>query len=74
MKTVKEVAKISGLTERAIRHYDDIGVLVPKKRSESGYRLYDEDDLKRLRAIVFLREMGIPLSEIKEILDSGNCD
>ena len=74
MKTVKEVAKIAGLSERALRHYDNIGLLVPKKRSSAGYRLYDDEDLKRLRAIVFLKEMEIPLSQIKEILDAGKRD
>ena len=58
---VKEVAEIAGVSVRALHHYDAIGLLVPKLRSGSGYRLYDEDDLLRLQQILINRELGLPL-------------
>ena len=47
MKTVKEVAELTGTSIRALRYYDEIGILIPAGRSESGYRLYDENNIER---------------------------
>jgi DNA-binding transcriptional MerR regulator len=55
---VKEVASLSGLTVRALHHYDSIGLLAPSARSGAGYRLYDDDDLLRLQQILIGRELG----------------
>ena len=71
---VKDVARISGVTVRALHHYDSIGLLVPSGRSESGYRLYDEDDLLRLQQILLGRELGLPLEEIRRTLDDPELD
>lgn len=56
-------------TVRALHHYDDIGLLVPS-RTDGGYRSYTETDLARLREILLLRELGVPLSEIADLLDA----
>lgn len=69
---VGELAKRTGVTVRALHHYDSIGLLRPSGRSEGGYRLYDRDDLARLHGIQTLRQMGVPLSDMAMLLDGGN--
>ena len=61
---IGEVAKASGLTVRALHHYDEIGLLVPSRRSGAGYRLYSDDDVRRLYRILALRGLGFTLEEI----------
>lgn len=68
---VGELARRTGLTVRALHHYDSIGLLCPSGRSESGYRLYSRDDLARLHGIQTLRRMGLPLGDIAQLLDGG---
>lgn len=65
---IGEVAQAAGLTVRTLHHYDEIGLLVPSARSEAGYRLYSEADVRRLYRILALREMGFPLEEIAATL------
>ena len=74
MKTVHEVADISGVSVRTLHHYDAIGLLKPTKVTEAGYRLYDDAALKRLQSILLFRELQFPLKEIKRILDSPHFD
>src|SRR4051794_17373310 len=74
MRTVKEVAELSGTTVRALHHYDQIGLLRPSDRSESGYRLYSRGDLERLQEILGWRELGFSLSEIRELMDDPHYD
>ena len=74
MKTVKEVSQITGVSVRTLHHYDAIGLLPPTRVTEAGYRLYDEDALKRLHTILLFRELQFPLKEIKAILDSPGFD
>lgn len=69
MRTVHEVSEHTGVSARALRHYDAIGLLKPTKLTEAGYRLYDEEALGRLRMILLFRELQFPLKEIKAILD-----
>jgi DNA-binding transcriptional MerR regulator len=71
---IKEVAELSGLTIRALHHYDSIGLLTPSARSAAGYRLYDDDDLLRLQQILIGRELGLPLEEIRRSLDDPRFD
>src|SRR5689334_2048585 len=71
---VKEVARIAGISVRALHHYDEIGLLVPSGRTGAGYRLYDQDDLLRLQQIVIGRELGMPLEEIRRSLDEPGFD
>jgi MerR family transcriptional regulator, thiopeptide resistance regulator len=65
---VGELAKRSGLTVRTLHHYDDIGLLTPSARSESGYRLYDRADIARLHQIQALRRFGMSLADIGAFL------
>lgn len=60
-RTVKQVAKLAGISVRTLHHYDEIGLLSPAETSEAGYRLYSEDDLDVLQQILFYRELGFPL-------------
>jgi len=66
---VGEVARIVGVTIRTLHHYDEIGLLVPKARSDAGYRRYGDDDLLRLQQILIGREQGLTLEEIRRSLD-----
>src|SRR6185503_11059591 len=74
MYQVKQVASLSGLTIRALHHYDSIGLLMPSARSPAGYRLYDDDDLLRLQQILIGRELGLSLEEIRRSLDDPHFD
>ncbi|AVS91099.1 MerR family transcriptional regulator [Paracidovorax avenae] len=71
---VGELARRTGLTVRALHHYDEIGLLRPSARSESGYRLYSEADVQRLHAIQTLRHLGLPLGDIAGLLQGGGPD
>lgn len=74
MKTVKEVSELTGISIRTLRYYDEIDLLKPAKVTEAGYRLYDESSLKKLRQIMFFRELEVPLSEIKAIMKNSESD
>ncbi len=74
MKTVKEVSRLTGVSVRALHHYDAIGLLKPTAVTEAGYRLYDDTALERLQQILLFRELEFPLKEIKAILESPNFD
>lgn len=71
---VQQVARLSGLTVRALHHYDAIGLLPPSARSSAGYRLYDDDDLLRLQQIMIGRELGLSLEAIRRSLDDPAFD
>jgi DNA-binding transcriptional MerR regulator len=67
---IQEVAADTGLTPRSIRYYEEMGLLAPAARSEGAYRLYDADDLERLRFIAGLRnDAGFSLAEIGQLLE-----
>ena len=70
MKTVHEMAKLTGLTVRTLHYYDEIGLLRPSRLSDSGYRLYDEPELRALQQVMFFRELGFPLSDIRVLMDA----
>lgn len=74
MKTVKEIAKQTGVSVRTLHHYDAIGLLKPTKITEAGYRLYDADALERLYLIIVYRELGFSLKKISEILNASDFD
>jgi DNA-binding transcriptional MerR regulator len=69
---VGELARSTGLTVRTLHHYDEIGLLKPSGRTESGYRMYGEGDVARLHAIQALRYLGLPLAEIGPLLDGAD--
>lgn len=72
--TVSDVAGATGITVRTLHHYDEIGVLRPSERSPSGYRIYDEADLERLQEVLFFRELGFGLGEIRTSLADPSLD
>ena len=68
MRMIREVAKLTGVSIRTLQYYDEIGLLKPKRREGSRYRLYGKEDLERLQQILFFRELDFGLNEIKELL------
>lgn len=74
MRTVKEVSALTGVSIRALRYYDRIGLLRPEAVTEAGYRLYGDAALERLRHILLYRELGFSLREIGTILDAPDFD
>jgi DNA-binding transcriptional MerR regulator len=74
MHTTGEVAQLAGVTVRTLHHYDHIGLLSPGARSESGYRLYTAADLERLQQILFHRDLGFGLDEIRRVMDDPGLD
>lgn len=74
MYTVKEISRLTGVSVRTLHHYHAVGLLVPAQVSPAGYRLYDQENLERLQAILFFRELEFPLRDIKAILDAPGFD
>jgi DNA-binding transcriptional MerR regulator len=72
--TVSQVARLAGISVRTLHHYDDVGLLSPSSRSDSGYRLYEHRDLERLQEVLLLRELGFSLDEIKGALHDPDHD
>ena len=70
MYLIKKVSEISGVSVRTLHHYDEIGLLSPKKH-ENGYRYYSEEDLQTLQTILFYKYLNFPLKQIKELLTTG---
>lgn len=66
--TTGEMAELCGVTVRTVQYYDTRGILVPSELSEGGRRLYTEDDLRLLKVICFLREIGLSISTIDSLL------
>ncbi len=66
--TVKELAKLSGVSVRTLHYYDEVGLLKPAYLGESGYRYYEEAELLLLQQILFLRELDFELKQIQQIL------
>ncbi len=72
--TVGDLAKLTGVTVRALHHYDELGLVVPSQRSAAGYRLYGDADILRLQQVFLFRELGLPLDEIAAVLDDPDYD
>jgi DNA-binding transcriptional MerR regulator len=70
MKSVNEVSKLSGVSRRTLQYYDEIGLLPPSAVKESGYRQYDDESLCRLWSILFYKELGISLNDIRALLEN----
>lgn len=71
---VGELARRTGLTVRALHHYDELGLVVPSGRSAAGHREYADGDVRRLWQVVALRRLGLALPEIKALLDGAAFD
>lgn len=72
--TVKQMAKLSGVSVRALHHYDAIGLLKPRAVGANGYRYYDRQDLLRLQQILFHRALETPLKDIQAALNQPGFD
>lgn len=70
--TTGEIAKLCGVSVRTVQYYDTRGILTPSELTEGGRRLYSEDDLKRMRIICFLRDAGISINSIGELLSGDD--
>jgi DNA-binding transcriptional MerR regulator len=68
MLTVKQLSTTAGVTPRTLHHYDQIGLLKPSRIGDNGYRYYGEDAVLKLQQILFYRELGLQLDEIKKIM------
>lgn len=67
--SIAEVASMSKVTARTLRHYDDIGLLRPAYVADNGYRYYEQQQLLRLQRLLLLRELGLSLATIADVLD-----
>ena len=74
MMTVHEVSKRTGVSIRALHHYDKIGLLPATEVTAAGYRLYDDTALERLQYILLFKELEFSLKDIRDILDSADFD
>jgi DNA-binding transcriptional MerR regulator len=71
---IGELARRTGLTVRALHHYDELGLLRPSERTYAGHRLYAEEEVRRLYRIVALRSLGVPLVRIGELIEQRGDD
>jgi MerR family transcriptional regulator, thiopeptide resistance regulator len=71
---IGDLAKRTGVSIRTLHHYDEIGLLSPSDRTESGHRLYGYEEVVRLQQILSLRQMGFSLEQIREMLDRPDFD
>src|SRR5690348_1905115 len=74
MYAVKQLSDLAGVSVRTLHYYDEIGLLKPSSVSENGYRSYDDLAVLRLQQILFYREMGLGLLQIRDIIDSPEFD
>lgn len=72
--TVKQVAELSGVSDRTLRFYDEIGLLKPASIGENGYRYYEKEQLLALQQILFYRELGFELAMIQKIISKPDFD
>lgn len=72
--SIQQIAKLAGTTSRTLRHYDDVGLLSPSSVGHNGYRYYDEAALVRLQRILLLRELGLGLPQIGEVLEQETSE
>ena len=72
--TVQKLGLLAGVSTRTLRYYDEIGILKPARINSSGYRIYGQPEVDRLQQILFYKELGVSLEEIKEIITSPAYD
>jgi len=72
--SVNALTKLSGVTARTLRYYDEIGLLEPARIAQSGYRMYGPCQVDKLQQILFYRELGFPLKDIKSLMDDPDFD
>ena len=74
MRTISQVAELTGISIRTLQYYDEIGLLKPSELTQSGYRLYNDEALQKLQQILFFKELDFKLKDIREILEKPDFD
>jgi len=74
MYTVKELARLAGITPRTLHYYDEIGLLKPSQTGDNGYRYYGEEAVLRLQQILLYRQMELPLEDIRQLMGRRDFD
>lgn len=72
--TVHKLSQLAGVSTRTLRYYDEIDILSPARINSSGYRIYGEKEVDRLQQILFYRELGVSLEDIKKIMNEPSFD
>lgn len=72
--TVQKLGRIAGISTRTLRYYDEIGLLKPARINSSGYRIYGQEEVDKLQQILFYRELGVSLEDIKKIINQADFD
>lgn len=72
--TVQKLGKMAGISTRTLRYYDEIDILKPARINSSGYRIYGQQEVDRLQQILFYRELGVSLEDIKSMVTSPEFD
>ena len=72
--SIRDLSKMAGISTRTLRYYDEIDILKPAKISDSGYRVYSDNEIDILQQILFYKELGLDLKTIKQILSSPSFD
>lgn len=72
--TVQKLGQMAGISARTLRYYDEIGLLKPAKINSLGYRIYGQEEVSRLQHILFYRELGVSLENIKDFLSASSFD
>jgi DNA-binding transcriptional MerR regulator len=72
--TINKLAKMAGVSTRTLRFYDEMGLLTPARVSANGYRIYGQKEIDLLQQVLFYRELGVPLEDIKKIVCSKDFD
>lgn len=70
--TVQKLGSLAGVSTRTLRYYDEIDLLKPARKSSAGYRIYGQQEVDKLQQILFYRELGLELEQIKNILNNPN--
>src|SRR5690625_5497779 len=74
MLSIQEIVKLTGISARTLRYYDEINLLPPAAKTEGGHRLYHQKDLQKLQEIQFLQGIGFSLKDIKKMLTESHGD
>lgn len=72
--TINKLAQLAGVSTRTLRYYDECGLLVPTRTSSNGYRIYGQAEVDKLQQILFYRELGVQLADIKQITTAEGFD
>lgn len=73
MRTISTVAKNLGISSRMLRYYEQIGLIESRRVEDYAYRVYDEEAIRRLRQIIILRKLRVPVKQIREIFGNSSA-